>query len=161
MIFVRKLLTPRRRRLPYVGFMRRSAAPSRIHIPARAHSPALRLMPRSACSTNSCRLIGEISKERLAMTQDQQSEPPSWLRPPLFMVGQDRRGNWVVQEQKGMCGGLFISREAALRYVRSENEYKPRAVVMVSGDFELEMNNRAGASLRESPSDPANRRRIA
>ena len=82
------------------------------------------------------------------MTQDQQSEPPSWLRPPLFMVGQDSRGNWVVQDKKGMRGGLFVNREAALRYVRSENGFKPQAVVMVSGGFELEMSSNAGVSPR-------------
>ena len=96
------------------------------------------------------------------MTQDKQSEPPSWLRPPLFMVGQDKRGNWVVQDQKGMCGGLFISREAALRFVRSENGFQPRAVVMVSGGFELDMNRNVGGVLRpENASDLASRRRIA
>ena len=104
----------------------------------------------------------KISKERLAMTQDKQSEPPSWLRPPLFMVGQDKRGNCVVQDQKGMCGGLFISREAALRFVRSENGFQPRAVVMVSGGFELDMNrNLAGVLRPENASDLASRRRIA
>ena len=96
------------------------------------------------------------------MTQDQQSEPPSWLRPPLFMVGQDSRGNWVVQDKKGMRGGLFVNREAALRYVRSENGFKPQAVVMVSGGFELEISSNAGVSPRaENASDLANRRRIA
>jgi hypothetical protein len=96
------------------------------------------------------------------MTQDQQSEPPSWLRPPLFMVGQDRRGNWVVQDKKGMRGGLFVTRDAALRYVRSENGFKPQAVVMVSGGFELEISSNAGVSPRaENASDFANRRRIA
>jgi hypothetical protein len=96
------------------------------------------------------------------MTQDQQSKPPSWLRPPLFMVGQDSRGNWVVQDKKGMRGGLFVNREAALRYVRSENGFKPQAVVMVSGGFELEISSNAGVSPRaENASDFANRRRIA
>ena len=96
------------------------------------------------------------------MTQDQQSEPPSWLRPPLFMVGQDSRGNWVVQDKKGMRGGLFVNREAALRYVRSENGFKPQAMVMVSGGFELEISSNAGVSPRaENASDFANRRRIA
>src|ERR1700730_13774273 len=105
---------------------------------------------------------GKISKKGLAMTQDQQSEPPSWLRPPLFMVGQDSRGNWVVQDKKGMRGGLFVNREAALRYVRSENGFKPQAVVMVSGGFELEISSNAGVSPRaENESDFANRRRIA
>ena len=48
------------------------------------------------------------------MKQTQQTEPPSWFRPPVFMVGQNSRGNWVAREQKGVCGGLFVSREAAL-----------------------------------------------
>jgi hypothetical protein len=101
-------------------------------------------------------------KKELAMTQDQQGEPPSWFRQPPFMVGQDRSGNWVVQDQKGMRGGLFVNREAAFRYVRSENGFKPQPVVMVSGGFELDMSrNGSGLRLVESASDLANRRRIA
>ena len=66
----------------------------------------------------------------------------------------------MVQDQKGMRGGLFVNREAALRYVRSEDGFKPQAVVMVSGGFELDMNRNAGAVLRaESTSVSANRRR--
>jgi hypothetical protein len=96
------------------------------------------------------------------MKQDQENEPPSLLRPPLFMMGQNRRGNWVVQDKKGMRGGLFVSREAALRYVRSENGFKPRAVVMVSGSFELDTNRNGAASVRrENVPDLINRRRTA
>lgn len=72
------------------------------------------------------------------MIHAQQTEPPSWLRPPLFMLGQDVRGNWVVQEQKGTRGGLFVDREAALCFIRAEAGYKPQAVVMVSGILELD-----------------------
>src|SRR5262249_529038 len=90
---------------------------------------------------------GKTWKRGLTMRQDKKSEPPSWLRPPLFMVGQDGRGNWVVQDQKGMRGGLFISREAALRYVRSENGFKPQAVVMVCGGFGLDLNRKGGGAL--------------
>ena len=43
------------------------------------------------------------------MKQAKQAEPPSWFRPPVFMVGQNRRGNWVVRDQKGVCGGLFVN----------------------------------------------------
>ena len=56
------------------------------------------------------------------MTKAEKAEPPSWLRPPLFMIGQDCRGNWVVEDQNGVCGGLFVDRDAALRFVRSEND---------------------------------------
>jgi hypothetical protein len=96
------------------------------------------------------------------MTRDQQSEPPSWLRPPVFVMGQDKRGNWVVQDQKGMRGGLFVNREAALRYVRSENGFKSQAVVLVSSAIELDVNRNAGAGSRgEGVFDHADRRRIA
>jgi hypothetical protein len=96
------------------------------------------------------------------MTQAQPAEPPSWLRPPLFMIGQDDHGNWVVQDLKGICGGLFVTRDAALRYVRAENGHRPQAVVMVSGILELDMTRKPAAIPRlEFTADPERRRRIA
>ena len=67
-------------------------------------------------------------------------EPPSWTRPRLFTIGQDSRGNWVVQDQKGICGGLFADRDAALRFVRAENGYYPAIVVMVSNNIDLKVS---------------------
>jgi hypothetical protein len=96
------------------------------------------------------------------MTEAKEAEPPSWLRPPVFMIGQDRHGNWVVQDQKGIAGGLFVTRDAALRYVRAENGYQPRAVVMVSGHLELDMSRFASASAnRETAVNLQHQRRIA
>ena len=96
------------------------------------------------------------------MTQAKQTEPPSWARPPLFMIGQDCRGNWVVKDQGGIRGGLFIDREAALRFVRAENGYRPREVVMVSEAFELDMSHHAPAlAHQEQAGDPQRRLRIA
>ena len=66
------------------------------------------------------RLQRRISKEKI-MGQSKQAEPPSRARHHVLMVGQDCRGNWVVQDQSGERGGLFVSRDAALRYVRDEN----------------------------------------
>ena len=73
------------------------------------------------------------------MKQERTAEPPSRLRIPLFMVGQDSRGNWVVQDQSATRGGLFVDRLNALRYVRSENANRTQAYVAVSGVFELNM----------------------
>jgi hypothetical protein len=84
----------------------------------------------------------------MAMIQGKQAEPPSWLRPPLFMLGQDSRGNWVVQGQRGVCGGLFVDREAALRFIRAETGYRPQAVVMVSGILELDTSREGNAMAR-------------
>ena len=86
------------------------------------------------------------------MTQAKQAEPPSRLRLPPFMVGRDRRGNWVVQEQNGVRGGLFVDRDAALRFVRSENGRRPHAIIMVSGVLELDMAAKPTAKPNAKPS---------
>jgi hypothetical protein len=96
------------------------------------------------------------------MSEANQTEPPAWSRPPLFMIGQDDHGNWVVQDLKGNCGGLFVNREAALRYVRFENGHRPQAVVMVSGVLELDMTRKPAALLRaDFAADSERLRRIA
>jgi hypothetical protein len=76
------------------------------------------------------------------MMQTQEAEPQSCLRPRLFMVGQDSHGNWVVQDQSGICGGLFVDRAEALRFARSENGDRQQAVIFVDGVFELDMTRR-------------------
>jgi hypothetical protein len=60
-------------------------------------------------------------------------------------MGQDSRGNWVVQDQRGVCGGIFINPAAALRFAMFENGNRPRAVIMVPGVFELDMGRKAAA----------------
>jgi len=96
------------------------------------------------------------------MIHAKEAEPPSWLRPPLFTIGQDRRGNWVVKNQKGLCGGLFVDRDAALRFVRAENGYRPQAVVIVSEVIELEMSGDRGALPdQELTTDLPSQRRVA
>jgi hypothetical protein len=75
-------------------------------------------------------------------------EPPS-SRSQHFFIGKDSRGNWVVQDRQGLCGGLFISRAEALRFAMFENGHRPRAVVMVPGVFELDLS--AEPSVVERP----------
>ncbi len=70
-------------------------------------------------------------------------EPPSTAshsKSPLFFIGKNSRGNWVVQDQHHHCGGLFIDRIAALRFALFENGNQPRAVIMVPGVLELDLN---------------------
>ena len=96
------------------------------------------------------------------MTEAQESEPPAWFRPPLFMVGQDRRGNWVVRTKRGRAAAFLLIAMRALRFVRSENGFKPQAVVMISGGFELDISRNATAPARpEKPLNLVKRRRIA
>ena len=69
-----------------------------------------------------------------------QDKPPSIVpcpRPMQFHIGKDGRGNWVVQDDRGLCGGLFVNRAQALRFAMLETGSQPQAVVMVPGVFEL------------------------
>ena len=77
-----------------------------------------------------------------------QPEPPS-SRSQLFFIGKDSRGNWVVQDQQHLCGGLFIDRAEALRFAMFENGHRPQAIVMVPGVFELDLSGKP--SVVEKP----------
>jgi hypothetical protein len=74
-------------------------------------------------------------------------EPPSanCSKSSLFLIGKDSRGNWVVQDQKGLRGGLFVDRAEALKFAMFENGNRPQAVIMVPGILELNMSGKPRA----------------
>lgn len=59
----------------------------------------------------------------------------------FFQIGRNSRGNWVVQDQRHLCGGLFTDRAAALKFAMFESGGHPRAVIMMPGIFELDMGS--------------------
>jgi len=74
-------------------------------------------------------------------------EPPSINRAKsLFRVGRNSRGNWVVQDQTGLCGGVFVSRAEAVKFAMFENGNRPQAVIMVPGILELDMSRKPRAA---------------
>ena len=68
------------------------------------------------------------------------SKPPSssHSKSSPFLVGKDSHGHWVVQDQRGLRGGLFVDRAQALKYAMFENGRQPQAVIMVPGVLEFE-----------------------
>ena len=62
---------------------------------------------------------------------------------PLFLIGKNSRGQWVAQSQRGLCGGLFVNRAAALKYALFENGNRPELVITVPGVVELDMSRNA------------------
>ena len=59
---------------------------------------------------------------------DDKGEPPSSSRAKaLFRVGKNSRGNWVVQDQSGLCGGMFVNRTEAVKFAMFENGNRPQA----------------------------------
>jgi hypothetical protein len=82
-----------------------------------------------------------------------ESEPPSPQRSAtssIFLVGQDSRGHWVVQDDRGLCGGLFVDRSKAIRFAMDETGKRPQAIKMVPGVFELDMSRTAGPNPAKS-----------
>jgi len=74
---------------------------------------------------------------------EDKGEPPSTARAKsLFRVGRNSRGNWVVQDQSGLCGGMFVNRTEAVKFAMFENGNRPQAVIMVPGVLELDMSGR-------------------
>lgn len=76
-------------------------------------------------------------------------EPPSQslARYCPMLVGRNSRGHWVARSQDGLCGGLFVNRTEALRFALFENGHRPDAVILVTGNLELALND--PASIRE------------
>jgi hypothetical protein len=82
---------------------------------------------------------------RRVMGQLEPPSPTSRQRSHIFFIGKDSRGNWIVQDQQHLCGGLFVDRAEALRFAMFENGHQPQAVVMVPGVFELDLTGKASA----------------
>ncbi len=78
------------------------------------------------------------------------------------MIGQDSHSNWVVRDQSGLRGGLFVGRAEALRYISDETRNHPRAIVMVSGNFELDTSGtRRAPMLHHLSAEEGRVRRVA
>jgi hypothetical protein len=68
---------------------------------------------------------------------------------PLFLLGKNRRGNWVVQSQHGLRGGLFVSRAEAFKFALFENGHRPELVITVPGVLELDMSGTAETAVHQ------------
>jgi hypothetical protein len=92
-------------------------------------------------------------------------EPPSCSSAStIVFIGRNSRGNWVVQEQNGLYGGLFVNRTQAVRYALFENGHHPETIVELKRAIELDMSARVSAQLASSdhlPAAAAASRRVA
>ena len=86
---------------------------------------------------------------------------PSCSRSSLFLVGRNSRGNWVVQDQNGLRGGLFVDRAEALKFAMFDNGKRPQAVIMVPRILELDMNRKPAATDRATDDAPPTLARAA
>jgi hypothetical protein len=75
----------------------------------------------------------------------QRATVPRWNSLPLtqasksyFLLGQNERGLWVIRENTGTKAGVFLSREAAMRFARLESPHEHFAVVHVPDGLEFD-----------------------
>jgi hypothetical protein len=64
--------------------------------------------------------------------------PLSRASKSYFLLGQDARGLWVVRESTGRKGGVFVTREGALRFARLESPDGQFTVVHVNDGLEFD-----------------------
>ena len=59
---------------------------------------------------------------------------------PIFYIGKNRKGIWVVREADGRSGGLFFLKQTAVRFARRQSEPAGCAMMFVAEPFELDVN---------------------
>lgn len=59
---------------------------------------------------------------------------------PVFLFGQNSRGQWVVQHRSGRSGGVFRDRAEALRFART-GAGETAEIMIVSGLIELDLGD--------------------
>jgi hypothetical protein len=74
------------------------------------------------------------------MDDDECSCSPASAKSPLFWVGRNSHREWVVQDESGRCGGIFVDRSEAVRYALSEKGDRQHAVMMIPEIMELDMS---------------------
>lgn len=79
-------------------------------------------------------------------------EPPSTsnLSHTLLLVGQNSSGQWIVRNQCGSRGGLFVDRAHAhaIKFAMFESGRRPQAVIMVPGVLDLDLSINPNAIVR-------------
>ncbi len=60
---------------------------------------------------------------------------------PLFFIGRNRNGLWVVRESTGRAGGIFLFRESAMRFAGQHSMPGGCATMVIHRSFELDTEN--------------------
>jgi hypothetical protein len=77
---------------------------------------------------------GAAAAKRVAATV-----PHAPTAAPLYYIGRNGSGHWVVRDASGRSGGIFVDRAQAIKFAMFENGRHPEAVVMVPGTLELDL----------------------
>ena len=77
---------------------------------------------------------------------------------PLFYIGQNKKGRWVVREADGRSGGLFLFKQWAVRFARRQSEPSGCAIMFLAEPIELDIDSQGRCAtllpLAKSSSEP-------
>jgi hypothetical protein len=71
---------------------------------------------------------------------------------PLFYIGRNKNGLWVVCEAEGRSGGLFFLKQSAVHFARRQSEPSGCAMMFLDEPIELDVATQGG---RRAMSDSA------
>jgi hypothetical protein len=60
---------------------------------------------------------------------------------PLFFIGRNKHGFWVVRAAEGRAGGIFLLKRSALRFAARNSAPAGCATMFLSERFELDVEN--------------------
>jgi hypothetical protein len=63
---------------------------------------------------------------------------------PLFFVGRNKYGFWVVRAAEGRAGGIFLLKRSALRFAAKNSMPAGCATMFLGEPFELDVENQGG-----------------
>ena len=63
---------------------------------------------------------------------------------PLFFVGRNKYGFWVVRAAEGRTGGIFLLKRSALRFAAKNSAPAGCATMLLGEPFELDVENQGG-----------------
>jgi hypothetical protein len=66
------------------------------------------------------------------------SKSNSKLDEPIFLLGQNAHGQWVIRELHGRMEGLFAHRKEAIRFALYESGSRHPSVIPINGALEME-----------------------
>ena len=76
---------------------------------------------------------------------------------PLFYIGQNRKGRWVVRESEGRSGGLFLFKQWAVRFARRQSEPFGCAIMFLAEPVELEIDSNRECAGSLHSAEPSSR----
>jgi hypothetical protein len=73
---------------------------------------------------------------------------------PLFYIGRNKNGLWVVREAEGRSGGLFFLKQSAVHFARRQSEPSGCAMMFLDEPIELDVATQGGR-MAESATEKA------